>query len=820
MSPPQSLPPDEQNFGSCSTEDQPPSLSLTMQKNHRGNWADSFSQNLSGWQLLFVLQAIICLLVFREFITGDFFFAYIDIGSDSYFQAVPFMLYLARQIPIEGFPGWSFQIGLGNPLGIPTDPFLLLNLLGGPDGVLPLRIWTYMLKIVCSGMAMHAFLRMTGHKEGALLGAIMYSFCGYMITNGQWDPSASEVVFCPLLLWAIARQHLHGGIAILPLTVALSLTSVFFVSVGVFFFYAAILCILASERRREMLMFWLLKVVPLVSLGYLIASPYLIPEVMQRFDGARVSGSNALFSDIFMKSLSLTDWQTILFQLGGLLHKDVFGIGSFYNPSTFSFFNYLEGPEFYVGTTTLLVIPQLWRGSPSDRRWLIVGLSAVIAYMLFPVFRLAAMGFAANYFRISNLWVSMGLIFLAVRVFDVVKANGLGLPELLAGEIGIGLLILTVFFGGTNAIFLHHLGTILVFASIVSVALMMFLRERISFHQLQLTILILVILEIVTVARPSYMQARQVVTAQFPSRDPLETVGAAVRRIKEFDPDVYRLETNMPGQQLCDALSLDFMGEKSYYYHASTLVDFYGALGISGHDLRIGNRSNWLGTMGYRFPLHSLVGMKYLISQNSLPDAMPGFSLFMKEKNYLIYRNDLALPLGIVQNKQLSRAKFNELQIPHKDIALINAVIVEDNQASHEDLIDMRELFKTPESDVMARWYIEPAKKLQQTGLKIEYFSSNFVRGKINPSQNGILVFSIPFNRGWSLKIDGQEAALFKANLGMLAAEVSKGSHQVELKFQRPGLIPGLWIGAISSISLLAYFLWSHRRPKITLSCQ
>jgi uncharacterized membrane protein YfhO len=63
-------------------------------------------------------------------------------------------------------------------------------------------------------------------------------------------------------------------------------------------------------------------------------------------------------------------------------------------------------------------------------------------------------------------------------------------------------------------------------------------------------------------------------------------------------------------------------------------------------------------------------------------------------------------------------------------------------------------------------------------------------------------VFSIPYAKGWSVTIDAVEQPVFSANLGMLAIDISRGEHRIELRYSQPGLTPGLFIGVLGLLGV------------------
>ncbi len=65
------------------------------------------------------------------------------------------------------------------------------------------------------------------------------------------------------------------------------------------------------------------------------------------------------------------------------------------------------------------------------------------------------------------------------------------------------------------------------------------------------------------------------------------------------------------------------------------------------------------------------------------------------------------------------------------------------------------------------------------------------ISGTISADTDQTVFLSIPFDQGWTLKIDGHEAELTKAFLGFSAFKVSAGEHSIELSYLPPGFALG-----------------------------
>jgi uncharacterized membrane protein YfhO len=772
-----------------------------------------------AWLILLGMQVLVALVVFSSFLSGKVYFAFLDIGSDSYGQVVPSLMYMARMIADGRWFGWAFEIGLGSPTALMTnDLFIVLNALGGVDNVLPWRIWVYLLKIALGGAAFFMLVRCVVTRwEAAVICALAYSFCGYVVINGQWDGESTAFVFFPLVLWGIFRAVVQGKFTAFPVTVALALLSgVFFVGMSVFLAMTGLAFIACARQPRAMFRVWLLRMLPLAVVGYLLAAPQLLPTVLQVLDSSRVGGGDTLFQKMLQQGLSINDSSLILTEIGGLFHKDIFGIGNAYQ----GYWNYLEGPGFFIGVALLLLTPQLLAGSARDKRVFWLTMAMVAAYFVFPVFRYAAMGFAVPYFRVSTLWVSLALLLLAARAVDQVLQRGVNARMLVVGVGGYGLLLGVVALGSlSEAVSITHVSKIMSLAVLSGLVLWLAQRHLLSARALPLALLGLVAIESVLIARPSYVQDRRLVTASIHSQVYNDGTREALQAIRRNDSGWFRIEKTYITLSPAEAMSQNYMGVKAYSLNSRGLVDFYIGMDLipASSEGQAVNYTNWLPNAGSRSALNSLLGVKYIIAKEAL--QWPGFTQVSQSPGQTIYFNQLALPLGIVQTRQVTQAALSRLSsLPAveanslRDITLINAVVVPDLNAGQGESLTYEDVLRfknTPLDDS----YVKPALDLQATGLQIETFANTHISGTVSPRKAGMLVFSIPFNQGWSLTVDGQATPLQRANFGMLAAPVQAGSHKVVLDFELPGRRAGGWLGALG-LGLLALVVAITRRRK------
>ncbi len=89
--------------------------------------------------------------------------------------------------------------------------------------------------------------------------------------------------------------------------------------------------------------------------------------------------------------------------------------------------------------------------------------------------------------------------------------------------------------------------------------------------------------------------------------------------------------------------------------------------------------------------------------------------------------------------------------------------------------------------------------------LIVDEWSERSIKGRVDASEvNSVLVTSIPYEKGWSLKVDGRSKHIDQlAGEVFIAIDLASGEHEIELSFMPPGFIPGLLL-TILSILLLA----------------
>ncbi len=99
--------------------------------------------------------------------------------------------------------------------------------------------------------------------------------------------------------------------------------------------------------------------------------------------------------------------------------------------------------------------------------------------------------------------------------------------------------------------------------------------------------------------------------------------------------------------------------------------------------------------------------------------------------------------------------------------------------------------------------------------LEITEFSDTRIKGRINAKKAGVLYLSIPYEKGWSVYIDGEKAETFPVLNAMLGVNASAGEHEIELRYAPDGFVVGLIASGSALLLFVAFaFVESKRKKK------
>ncbi len=107
--------------------------------------------------------------------------------------------------------------------------------------------------------------------------------------------------------------------------------------------------------------------------------------------------------------------------------------------------------------------------------------------------------------------------------------------------------------------------------------------------------------------------------------------------------------------------------------------------------------------------------------------------------------------------------------------------------------------------------------ELSKSKIKVNSFDDSHIKGTMNIAQGDTTVFtSIPYDEGWTVKVDGEKVELEKSLDSLLCFTVSEGEHTVEMSYVPQGFVIGAvaCVFGITVLIVLGIFDFKKRKKR------
>jgi len=296
----------------------------------------------------------------------------------------------------------------------------------------------------------------------------------------------------------------------------------------------------------------------------------------------------------------------------------------------------------------------------------------------------------------------------------------------------------------------------------------------------------------------------------------------ALSYLRDLDDGFYRVTKKYQSgpsanPSLNDARIQGFFGTTSYYsFNQINYVRFLSATGVIESNDEHATR--WITGLTYDPLLLIFASNKYLLVKAASEKERPaGHEPLETFGDVTVFRNLFFLPLGFTYDQALTESEYSTLPGMAKHVALLQAVVIDDavRRTEFGVLADLDTGgFASFAKDYHARAVADDTARRGKDALEIESFSQNAIHGSVTLEREKLLFFSIPFDAGWSARVDGAAARLHRVNIGFTGLLLPPGRHEVELTYAAPY---GRLSAAVSILALCVW-LWLAHRDRSTRS--
>lgn len=781
----------------------------TRKATSKPSFLDSYMEKYGMWVTIAVVSLLI-LIIFHNFIAGNVFYLFKDIGSDSINQAYPHFVLVSKYLRTEGFPLWSFAQGMGQELTSSSinDPFSFFLCLLPAGQIAYGIIWMEIAKILLTAVVFYHFLKMWNLQPMIILaGTLFYCFSGFMIVGGGWTIFSTEAFYIALLLLAFEKLYRHNSWYLFPVAIALiAMLRPFDLYIfGLFLILYFLFRHFSSEKPTFRKLFAIsLKMLALGILGVLLSMFFFIPGIQIMLDSPRVGGTAGYFSKLLSQPVFFTGdnvfYQTLVARL---FSNDLMGNGSGFK----GWYNYLEAPLIYIGILPLLLAPQVFLTLSTRKKLVYAGFFVIfLVACVLPFFRYIFWFFAGDYFRAFSIFIALVILFYSLEALNAIREKH-GINLILLGVTLVVLLFLLYYpwqndqlinsdqrAAVRNFLFLYTiilgLSRFVYSPKILQILLVAFIAVEIGFFNYvnvnNRTVL-------------SKEEEKQKTGYNDYSVDAVSFINGRDRQFYRVNKDF----TSNPAihMSFSDAQIQGYYGTMSYNsFNQKYYIRFLEEMNLieKGNELQ----SRWARGLVQWPLLLSWASTKYNLRMH--PDSRMGLpeDSIASFGNVKVYQNKQFLPLGFTYTKYITLSDFQTLPQLNKVLTLFQAAVVEEpvDPLIKENLTPFK--ISDTTSKYTAVEYTRDVNALKLDTLNMTSFSENKIRGSISVDRTKLLFFSIPNDRGWHATIDRQPVKPILTNIGFIGLIVKPGEHEIELFYKPPYLNLSLYI---SLISLFAY---------------
>lgn len=789
---------------------------------------------------LFLLLSASCSFIFRDYLYGNDLMIFNDIGSDTWQQYIMNYTSIVNHLRDGSFSLWDFNNGLGiNQFNFNLfDPFLMLlygvGVVLGPAHMLLYINVIQILKIMVAAFAFYWFLSQFSFSVlSKMITSYAYALNGFLLVWGQHYQFGTIVIYFPLMLLFCEKFiQKKKGKALFPVMVFLC---------GIYSVYFTYMCLAATG------LYLLFRILMLDGLTW--------KERIQRF----LLGCAEMIMGVGMSLVVFLPMAEVLLDVSSRLESDGTGLLDFlrqcFTPYSRKFYlsmlkrmfssnlqngyglakgpqqyvmNYYEDPVLFCSTLAVFLNVQflavLRKADMTKRaKRVLYGVAALILVGT----ALPVGGTVFNYFTLPTqryTFVLMTVFLLLMAwMWDYMRKGGkLNLVLILAVTALMGW---AYWCGYEQAGFQEYRTNILILTvtgilTAVCLTLLCFLKDT----QIRNVILgvmgVVLVVNVVSEGGTNYQNRVTMKKTDVPA----EVMVQETQRYEEMrtsdDKEIkYRAEIEKPQDffremyrvDLADCLNYLKENDPTFYRVEKDYISGTVSMDSSGQGYRgistynsvmNGNVKEFVKTCypelffadhnHYTFWnnvddnwLAAFLGVKYILSGNGEPDETK-YKLLDQVGSLYIHVNVLDAQTAHFYTQDISEESLKELCTEENREELLGEAIALEDGTEIGDASEIQTL-KSEEQ--------ETAEQNSSVTLDAPQKDS-VVTGSVHAEADGYALFMIPYEKGWSLTIDGEKAELLRGDIGFLACEVPEGDHTILLTFEAPGLKAGT-IGSV-----------------------
>ncbi|PKM63155.1 MAG: hypothetical protein CVU97_01535 [Firmicutes bacterium HGW-Firmicutes-21] len=694
----------------------------------------------------------------------------------------------------------------------------------------------YILKYITAAMIAYAYIkRFVKRQNYAVIGALLYAFCGFQIYNVFFNQFHEVVAFFPLLLLGIEELVQNNRRGLFAFAVAINAMCNYFMFAG-----QVVFCILyflfrlpqksfaITLRKFFMLMFEAV-------IGVLIAAIIILPG------GLALVGNTRL-------NRHYSGWDMLFFRKDGGLYWQRYGhlfSSFFFPPDIPSRVNFFEGHTERWASIAAYVPMFGMSGvfaffATKKRSWLKFLTIFLIACLFIPILNSMFFLFNSTYYARWMYMLVLMMIMATVIMLDddSEKANKKWRGGIIAYLIGVTAIFVPLGLLWYNKnpgsdIVRYTLGRppymvrfwIYTGIALASIAVLWYLFKKVRGTPMFEKTCLLAVSSIIVLY--SVVHITNGKEHSWSSKFMVDQAinGEVVLNDEEFFRiDFFRNASISP----FDNLGLYWGYPSIECFHTvvpPSIMHFYPKIDVTRN---VGSRAE---TKYFGLRAFSSVKYSFIDTSKTKSHDKKGFSYYDTQNGFDIYLNTNYLTMGFAYTEFMTETEFEKVPRSKRHALLCTYLVVPDDKAeyysnfmtevSYQTFYDevykndlyyhtADEKYKVDSTYYTTFWRsVNERKAMASDSFTFE--SSHFTSHITLDSKN-VVFFSVPYDKGWSATVNGEKKEVLGVTYGFMAVECEAGENNIVFTYRAEGMDLGIGLTISALLILLAYIIIGRKK--------
>lgn len=726
-------------------------------------------------------------------------------------QQIPFN-YLASSAVKSGSFGWNWHTDLGSSfIGsyafyLLGSPFFWLTALLPSSWCVRLMPFVLALKHGVAALTAYAYIkRFTKSQTAAVIGGMLYAFSGFQIFNIFFNHFHDVTALFPLMLISMEELVYNNRKGVFALTTALmaAVNYFFFTGEAVFLvLYFIVRCFSkdfpASAKKFFQILFEAV-------IGVTLACVILLPAALALLSNYRIS--EYLYG---MDMIAYSDRTRLL-----RIIQSFFMIPDV--PARPNLFSEGLGKWASIGgylplfSMTGVIAFLKYRDGHWAKRLVIICM--ICAF--FPILNSAFYMFNSSYYA---RWFFMPILIMSIMTACVLdeedyeklpSKDGLWITAAITGAFGVMALLPEKDSDGQVSFFtitkypFHFLLVMAVAVLSLAAAGFVFSHRKKGIPYLKTALIMTSAASVVCTASVVYFGANS-------RENALDYIDMAIDRenditISADNDDFFRVDISENRDNYPMLWGLPNM--RCFHSVVSgSVMEFYADTDI-GRDV-----ASRVDTSHYA--LRSLFSVKYYFDEideentDNKDAPISGFEFLEDQNGFHVYENQFYIPMGFTFDKYISKEDWMELNQSQRINILVRALVLDEEQIEQYGSL-MSEISHSETFISKNACFDECQKRAASSAHSFTYDSYGFT-AEISTDSDNLVFFSVPFEKGWSAKVNGIDTEIEAVDSGFMAVPVSAGNNTIEFFYETSGLKAGALVSLTGVLILTAYMIGGY----------